>query len=266
MLGEEYNMKLYTKHFLFITLLVFTALLIVAKPAKVFAEEVSTESTSQNDVSTSEESNSEQSTDNTESNSDEQSTSNEETTESVGLDENQEIQEIPENSENFESPEGSGSGNGGDSSENLEEVPDQQEVINETVPSSTPGEEAPQNFATSEIDLTPTVEEQFTENGKVVVISATEEQELVQDYINVPVRTEIPEIYRVGQEDKIQINWQNNGNEEMQFVAYDDDGNGFIDHVAWVVPHLSTQIFEIIFSFIFTYNHFASIVHHIGDV
>ena len=32
----------------------------------------------------------------------------------------------------------------------------------------------------------------------------------------------------------------------MQFTAYDDDGNGYIDHVGWIVPHLSTQTFEII--------------------
>ena len=93
----------------------------------------------------------------------------------------------------------------------------------------------------------PKIVEQETANGKLVTISATDEQEAVQPMIDVPVRIAIPEIYKVGEEDKIKIKWQNNGSADMQFVAYDDDGNGFIDHVGWIVPHLSTQTFQIIY-------------------
>ncbi len=92
----------------------------------------------------------------------------------------------------------------------------------------------------------PTISEEITDTGKVVVVSATPEQELLHTFIDVPVSTEIPEIFRVGQEDQIKIQWSNNQDQEMQFTASDDDGNGFIDHLAWVVPHLSTQTFEII--------------------
>jgi hypothetical protein len=92
----------------------------------------------------------------------------------------------------------------------------------------------------------PTITEQLTDTGKVVVVSSTPEQELISPMINVPVRTEIPEIFRVGQESQIKITWSNNDNQQMEFVTYDDDGDGFIDHVSWVVPHLSTQTFEII--------------------
>ena len=92
----------------------------------------------------------------------------------------------------------------------------------------------------------PTIVEEITDTGKVVVVSATPEQELAHTFIDVPVSTEIPEIFRVGQEDQIKIKWSNNQDQEMQFTASDDDGNGFIDHLSWIVPHLSTQTFEII--------------------
>jgi len=59
--------------------------------------------------------------------------------------------------------------------------------------------------------------------------------------------TTIPEIYKVGQEDKIKIKWTNNDNQEVTFHASDTNNNGKLDYVEWTVPHLSTQIFEIIF-------------------
>ncbi len=59
--------------------------------------------------------------------------------------------------------------------------------------------------------------------------------------------TNIPEIYSVGQEDKIKIKWINNNNQDVEFHAYDLDSNGKLDYVEWIVPHLSTQTFEIIF-------------------
>ena len=88
--------------------------------------------------------------------------------------------------------------------------------------------------------------EEFTDNGKLFTISMADEHE-ANPILNMVVKTDIPEIFKVGQEDQIKIKWKNNANQDMQFTAYDEDGNGFIDHVEWVVPHLSTQTFEIIY-------------------
>ncbi len=103
-----------------------------------------------------------------------------------------------------------------------------------------------QNAVPVSASTTPTITEEVTNNIKTVTVSSTPEQDLIAPMINVPVKTEIAEIFKVGQEDQIKIKWQNNGYEEMSFVATDEDGNGYIDHVAWIVPHLSTQTFEII--------------------
>jgi uncharacterized protein (TIGR02145 family) len=59
--------------------------------------------------------------------------------------------------------------------------------------------------------------------------------------------TNIPPIYKVGQEDRIKIKWLNNDDQEMVFQAYDLDKDGRLDYIEWTVPHLSTQTFEIIF-------------------
>ena len=64
---------------------------------------------------------------------------------------------------------------------------------------------------------------------------------------NVLAHTNIPEIYKVGQEDKIKIKWTNENGQEMPFTAFDLNNNGKIDYIEWTVPHLSDQIFEIIF-------------------
>ena len=93
----------------------------------------------------------------------------------------------------------------------------------------------------------PSIVEQDTQTGKTLTISATPEQELITPMVNIPVKTEIPEIFKIGQENQIQVKWQNNGNQEMQFTALDEDGNGYIDHIEWIVPHLSTQTFSIIY-------------------
>ena len=34
---------------------------------------------------------------------------------------------------------------------------------------------------------------------------------------------------------------------EVEFVSYDFDDDGFVDYVEWVVPHLSSQVYEIIY-------------------
>jgi len=90
------------------------------------------------------------------------------------------------------------------------------------------------------------VSEEDTDIGKLVTVSAPNEDK-DHPLTNVKVHTAIPEIYKVGEEGKIKINWQNNKDQSMQFTASDTDNNGKLDYVEWVVPHLSTQVFEIIF-------------------
>jgi hypothetical protein len=90
----------------------------------------------------------------------------------------------------------------------------------------------------------PTIAEATTDTGKVVSISSENSEIPVT---NVLAFTNIPEIYKVGQEDKIKIKWSNNNDKNVIFKAYDLNNNGKLDYVEWTVPHLSTQIFEIIF-------------------
>ena len=115
----------------------------------------------------------------------------------------------------------------------------------------------------------PQITEQNTDTGKLVTISApevvaTSDVATAHTYTDVLAFTTIPEIYKVGQESKIKIKWQNpdceavedprqaeacrdNGYAEMEFHAFDLNENGKLDYVEWTVPHLSEQIFEIIF-------------------
>ncbi|MCX6719556.1 MAG: hypothetical protein NTV36_00365, partial [Candidatus Staskawiczbacteria bacterium] len=93
----------------------------------------------------------------------------------------------------------------------------------------------------------PTITEQTIETGKLVTISNPTETVDSPPLTDVVASTKIPEIYKVGQEDKIKIKWKNNGNQQMTFHAYDKDNNGKLDYVEWTVPHLSDQVFEIIF-------------------
>lgn len=95
----------------------------------------------------------------------------------------------------------------------------------------------------------PIITEQDTDTGKLVTVSdsnllaAPEQAPLT----NVLAHTTIPEIYKIGQESKIKIVWKNNDGQEMPFTAFDLNNNGKIDYIEWTVPHLSEQVFEIIF-------------------
>ncbi len=91
----------------------------------------------------------------------------------------------------------------------------------------------------------PVIAEAETETGKIVTISATDTPDM--PITDVLAFTNIPEIYKVGQENRIKIKWTNNNDQDVTFKAYDLDGNGKLDYVEWTVPHLSTQTFEIIF-------------------
>jgi len=92
----------------------------------------------------------------------------------------------------------------------------------------------------------PEITEQETDTGKLITVSADDEgfQEPIS---NVVAYTAIPEIYKVGHESKIKLKWKNQGDQEVEFHAYDTDNNGKLDYVEWTIPHLSEQIFEIIF-------------------
>src|SRR3989344_3235040 len=90
------------------------------------------------------------------------------------------------------------------------------------------------------------IAEQDTDQGKQVTVSDPTENP-AKPLTNVLAFTTIPEIFRVGQEHKIKIKWKNEGNQEVQFNAYDTDGNGRLDYVEWTVAHLSAQTFDIIF-------------------
>ena len=103
------------------------------------------------------------------------------------------------------------------------------------------------------------ITEEDTNTGKIVKVSTQDEQsaptgsnDVFQSQTsltltNVLAYTAIPEIYKVGQEDKIKISWKNNDDQLVEFHAYDTNNNGKLDYVEWTVPHLSEQIFEIIF-------------------
>lgn len=72
-------------------------------------------------------------------------------------------------------------------------------------------------------------------------------QEESAKFTDVLAYTTIPEIYKVGEEGKIKIKWLNEQGQAMPFAARDTDNNGKLDYVEWIVPHLSDQVFEIIF-------------------
>ncbi|MEI6553701.1 MAG: hypothetical protein WCO09_03970, partial [bacterium] len=90
------------------------------------------------------------------------------------------------------------------------------------------------------------VTEKDTDSGKLVTVSSPNESTSTP-LVDVLASTTIPRIYKVGEESKIHIKWKNNGGKEMAFRATDTNGDGYLDLVEWIIPHLSTQTFEIIF-------------------
>ncbi len=92
----------------------------------------------------------------------------------------------------------------------------------------------------------PQITQQDTDSGKLVTVSAPNEDPQ-SPLTDVLAYTNIPEIFKVGQESKIKIKWQNENDQDVTFHAYDTNNNGKLDYVEWTVPHLSEQTFEIIF-------------------
>ncbi|GEM_PF-1195202 len=64
-----------------------------------------------------------------------------------------------------------------------------------------------------------------------------------EDHFNNPltVYTDITE----SREENIRVYWKEEGR-YLDFEAYDENGNGLVERISWVVPHLSEQNFEII--------------------
>ncbi len=92
----------------------------------------------------------------------------------------------------------------------------------------------------------PIMTEEKNEEGKRVTISDPVPNSQTP-VTNVLAHAIIPEIFKVGQENKIKIKWKNENDQEMPFVAYDLNSNGKLDYIEWVVPHLSKQVFDVIF-------------------
>jgi hypothetical protein len=90
------------------------------------------------------------------------------------------------------------------------------------------------------------VSELITDTGKLITVSSPDENPEAP-LVDVLASTTIPKIYKVGEESRIQIKWKNNDNQAMQFSSFDTNGDGYLDYIEWTIPHLSTQIFEIIF-------------------
>ncbi len=94
----------------------------------------------------------------------------------------------------------------------------------------------------------PVIEEEEISHGKIVTVSTEAESEEPETPVqDVLAFTAIPEIYKVGQEHRIRITWESEDGREMPFTAYDLNENGKLDYLEWTVPHLSEQVFEIIF-------------------
>jgi len=89
----------------------------------------------------------------------------------------------------------------------------------------------------------PQIIETQSVNKKEVTIKTDKEY----GYTNVLAYTSIPEVYSIVEERKLNIKWNNNESEKVAFKAYDLNSNGKLDYVEWVVPHLSSQTYSIIY-------------------
>ncbi len=83
-------------------------------------------------------------------------------------------------------------------------------------------------------------EENITKTNKKVTISSPENLH----YTNVIAYTQLEETLSINQKDLIKIYWEEE-NKTLPFKAYDKNNNGLIDYIEWIVPHLSTQNFNI---------------------
>lgn len=87
----------------------------------------------------------------------------------------------------------------------------------------------------------PTSTEEETSYGKKVVISGPDDL----GYADILSFVNVSEKINVDSKGSIRIYWVENKT-NVPFEAYDTNGNGLIDYVEWITPHLSNQTFEII--------------------
>ncbi len=87
------------------------------------------------------------------------------------------------------------------------------------------------------------------------VIEETEFTKKIKVYSEKHIKTEVlaeSELSKEVVKDKIKIYWRNNGDleitnlKEYKVKYYDENNNGLVDKVTWMVPHLSDQYFEIV--------------------
>jgi len=105
----------------------------------------------------------------------------------------------------------------------------------------------------------PSATEENLANGKRVLVSGKDEL----NYTDILAFSGVPETRKVGEESKIKVYWREQ-KEFVNFSAYDLDGNGMIDYVEWIVPHLSNQTYDIIL--ITKAEHLASNRSFISDI
>ena len=101
-----------------------------------------------------------------------------------------------------------------------------------------------------QIDYTtpaPQIATEETDTGKLVKVFV-EDEDTDMPLVDVVASTTIPRIFKIGEENKIQIKWKNNEDQKITFKAYDSDSDSYLDYVEWTIPHLSEQIFEITFN------------------
>jgi hypothetical protein len=86
----------------------------------------------------------------------------------------------------------------------------------------------------------PTKSEEKKEKGKKIIVSSPDDLH----YENVLVTTKIEENVPIGKRNLINLFWEEE-NKKLNFKSFDDDSDGFIDYIEWIVPHLSTQTFDV---------------------
>lgn len=122
----------------------------------------------------------------------------------------------------------------------------------------------------------PTIEENFTPDGKIVTVSAADDVHYTDVIARVPVElsvsdskisdihvlwfnhgenVELKNVSQVAAEEEVNSatlsvshsTSENYSLDEVPFEAVDSNNDGLIDYIQWVVPHLSAQSYQIVF-------------------
>ncbi|MDP2628892.1 MAG: hypothetical protein Q8P15_03270 [Nanoarchaeota archaeon] len=90
------------------------------------------------------------------------------------------------------------------------------------------------------------ISEEVLTNGKRIVISSFDEF----NYTDILAYTLIDNSVSMNNLEKIKLLWNENGNSSnvvVNFTVYDLDSDGNVDYIEWIVPHLSEQVYELIY-------------------